>query len=67
MSNVIGLADNGLTPALRHASETLGNEIWDAIDKATAAGIPAGMLVGHLEFVKAAIIDQNFRSVEREG
>lgn len=67
MSNVVGLADNGLTPALRHTIERLQQELWDAIDKATDAGAPAGLLVGQLEFMKAAIVDQNFRSVEREG
>ncbi|MDH4581390.1 hypothetical protein E8F20_05805 [Pseudomonas sp. BN415] len=66
MSNIIGLSDNGLTPTLRNTSTKLGEEIWAAIDKATDAGIPAGLIVGHLEFIKAAIIDQNFRNVERE-
>lgn len=66
MSTVIGLADhcNGMSPALRNASGVLQAEIWAAINKAVEAGMPAGLTVGHLEFIKAAIIHQQFQCAE---
>ena len=61
---IVQLASGGMTPALKSTSEALGRDLWVAIDKATDAGIPAGLIVGHLEFVKAAIIHQSFEGVE---
>jgi hypothetical protein len=65
-AKVFQLAGNGLTPGLVNASEAMRREIWEAIDKATEAGLPAGLIVGQLEFMKAAIIEAHFRMSEQE-
>lgn len=66
MSKVVGLADHcgGMSPALRNTSAVMQDEIWAAINKATESGMPGGLIVGQLEFIKAAIIHQHFQSVE---
>ena len=40
--------------------------MWEAIDKATDSGMPVGLLIGHLEFIKSAIIDQHFHKVKNQ-
>ncbi|ANI14466.1 hypothetical protein A9C11_10940 [Pseudomonas citronellolis] len=67
MGWVVALSSHGLSPQLIASVERMQDEIWDAIDKAALAGIPAGLLVGQLEFIKAALIEHNFRSSEQEG
>jgi len=67
MGRVVALSSHGLSPQLIAPVERMQDEIWDAIDKAALAGVPAGLLVGQLEFIKAALIEHNFRSAEQEG
>lgn len=67
MSKVIPLIDNGLSPALRHAVEDMQSGIWAAIDKAAEAGMPVGLIVGQLEFTKAALIDHHFQKIKTEA
>lgn len=67
MGNVISLSQGGLSPALVAASEALHEELWRAIDAAVLKGIPLGLIVGHLEFSKAALIADNFSKVGKDG
>ncbi|MGQ7956498.1 hypothetical protein ACUTAF_02055 [Pseudomonas sp. SP16.1] len=65
-AKVFQLAGNGLTPGLVNALDAMRREIWESIDKAADAGMPAGLIVGQLEFMKAAIIEAHFRQAEQE-
>ena len=65
-SRIVQLADGGLTPALRNSSSQLNADMWEAIDKATDSGMPVGLLIGHLEFIKSAIFDQHFHKVKNQ-
>lgn len=60
-SNVKQLATStGLTPEMGRVTEALWKELWDAIDKAADSGMGCGMMVGTLEFIKAALIKSHF-------
>ncbi|MOA58686.1 hypothetical protein D3C78_1831260 [compost metagenome] len=60
MSNVVNLAENGITPALHTSVDAMQADIWAAIDKAAEHGMPIGLIIGQLEFVKSAMINQHF-------
>lgn len=64
MSNVQALAKAGLTPSLVVAMDGLLNGLSEAVKSAQDAGVPAGLIVGQLEFYKAALIQQTFENKE---
>lgn len=63
--NIEQLLSNGLSPAIRQAMATLLEEINSAAVKAQEAGVPAGLIVGQLEFYKAALISEAFKNEVR--
>lgn len=60
MSNVEALAQDGLTPDLRRSMAELLDGIALAIKKAQDKNVPVGLIVGQLEFYKAALIQTTF-------
>lgn len=60
MPNVEVLALDGLTPELRHSMAKLLDGISEAVKLAQENKVPAGLIVGQLEFYKAAFIQTTF-------
>ena len=60
MSNVEALAQDGLTPDLRRSMGDLLQGIAAAIKHAQDQKVPVGLIVGQLEFYKAALIQTTF-------
>jgi hypothetical protein len=57
MSKVTALTDrNGFPPKLTAAGDTLCAEIWEALEKASEAGMPTAMLVGFIEMAKLELL-----------
>lgn len=64
MHNVEVIALDGLTPTLRTAMSKLLDGLAEAVKEAQGKGVPVGLIVGQLEFYKAALIHQTFQSKE---
>lgn len=47
----------GITPALQKVQEDFWNELCDCMEKATAAGLPLGLLIGTIEVAKTSTIN----------
>lgn len=60
MSNVEALAQDGLTPDLRRSMGDLLQGIATAVKQAQDQKVPVGLIVGQLEFYKAALIQTTF-------
>lgn len=64
MSNVEALAQEGLTPDLRRSMRDLLQGINSAVKQAQDQKVPVGLIVGQLEFYKAALIQTTFSQQE---
>lgn len=51
---------SGLTPMMERTTRAFWQEIWEAIDKASEAGMTTGQIVGSLEVAKAGVIRDHF-------
>lgn len=60
MSNIEALAQGGLTPDLRRSMGDLLQSISAAVKQAQDKNVPVGLIVGQLEFYKAALIQTTF-------
>lgn len=61
MSTVAEFVTQGLPPATITAMRRLQDALWAAIDQSADDKIPTAVVVGQLEFIKAAMIHDRFQ------